>query len=206
MSLAVSRIGVLTGGGDAPGLNAAVRASVRTATLAGIEPVGIADGFDGLINPAGARVLQLRDVVGILRQGGTILGTTNRGQPMDAADRARRTHQCLDGCRALRLDALVVIGGDGSLAMASDLHECGMPVVGVPKTIDNDVAGTASTIGFDTAVATATDAIDKLHATAHAHHRVLVLEVMGRSRFPDRSSCSRSATSSSRSGRRPIRC
>ncbi len=185
MPPAVKRIGVLTGGGDAPGLNAVIRAVVKSATNAGIECIGLEDSFDGLVYPERSRLLSLRDVTGILRLGGTILGTTNRGNPFDypvnagtgSTDYSKR---CLDNARALKLDAIVVIGGDGTLSIAHEFHRRGLRVVGVPKTIDNDIVETTMTFGFDSAVAFATDAIDRLHTTAEAHKRVMVVEVMGR--------------------------
>ncbi len=181
----VKRIGVLTGGGDAPGLNAVIRAVVKTATNAGIEVVGLEDSFDGLIEPDRSRVLTPRDVTGILRLGGTILGTTNRGNPFAYPIRTSEgtrdySDRCVEMFHKMDLGALVVIGGDGTLAIAHKFHQRGVPVVGVPKTIDNDIAGTTNCFGFDTAVAFATDAIDRLHTTAEAHHRVMVVEVMGR--------------------------
>jgi len=181
----VKRIGVLTGGGDAPGLNAVIRAVVKTATNSGIEVVGLEDSFDGLIEPDRSRVLTPRDVTGILRLGGTILGTTNRGNPFAYPIRTSEgtrdySDRCVEMFHKMELGALVVIGGDGTLAIAHKFHERGVPVVGVPKTIDNDIAGTTNCFGFDTAVAFATDAIDRLHTTAEAHHRIMVVEVMGR--------------------------
>ncbi|HZT78043.1 MAG TPA: ATP-dependent 6-phosphofructokinase [Vicinamibacterales bacterium] len=181
----VKRIGVLTGGGDAPGLNAVIRAVVKTATNAGIEVVGLEDSFDGLIEPDRSRILTPRDVTGILRLGGTILGTTNRGNPFAYPIRTSEgtrdySDRCVEMFHKMDLNALVVIGGDGTLAIAHKFHERGVPIVGVPKTIDNDIAGTANCFGFDTAVAFATDAIDRLHTTAEAHHRIMVVEVMGR--------------------------
>jgi len=181
----VRRLGILTGGGDAPGLNAVIRAVVKSTCRRGIECVGIQDGFEGLLEPDRSRVLQPRDVTGILRLGGTILGTVNRG-----AD-PRRLVATSDGPKEygvrvaemagrLGLDALVVVGGDGTLAIAYHLCTLGVPIVGVPKTIDNDIVGTESSFGFNSAVEYATDAIDRLHATAEAHHRILVVEVMGR--------------------------
>ncbi len=181
----LKRIGVLTGGGDAPGLNAVIRAVVKSAVNAGVECLGLEDSFDGLIYPERSRWLTAKDVTGILRLGGTILGTTNRGNPfaypvstesgpVDYSDR------CVENFRKLGLDGLVVIGGDGTLAIAYELHKRGVPMVGVPKTIDNDIVGTTMTFGFETAVEFATDAIDRLHSTAEAHHRVMVVEVMGR--------------------------
>jgi 6-phosphofructokinase 1 len=185
VSIPIKRIGVLTGGGDAPGLNAVIRAVVKSATNAGIECLGLEDSFDGLIFPERSRRLTPRDVTGILRLGGTILGTTNRGNPfaypvetsdgpVDYSDR------CVDNFGKLGLDALVVIGGDGTLGIAHTFHTRGIRVVGVPKTIDNDIVETTMTFGFDSAVAFATDAIDRLHTTAEAHHRVMAVEVMGR--------------------------
>jgi 6-phosphofructokinase 1 len=185
MSFPVRRIGVLTGGGDAPGLNAVIRAVVKTAANAGIECLGLEDSFDGLIDPTRSRRLTTRDVTGILRLGGTILGTTNRGNPFaypgsTVTDMADYSALCVENVRKMGLDALVVIGGDGTLAIAYELHQRGIPIVGVPKTIDNDIVETTMTFGFDTAVSFATDAIDRLHTTAEAHHRVMVVEVMGR--------------------------
>src|SRR5437867_5773230 len=183
--MAVRRLGVLTGGGDAPGLNAVIRAVVKRAWNSGVEVVGLEDSFDGLIEPDRSRVLTPRDVTGILRLGGTILGTTNRGNPfvypvstsegvLDYSDRV------VDMFHKIGLDALVVIGGDGTLAIGHRFCDRGIPVVGVPKTIDNDIWGTTNCFGFDTAVDFATDAIDRLHTTAEAHHRTMVVEVMGR--------------------------
>jgi 6-phosphofructokinase 1 len=185
MSADIRRIGVLTGGGDAPGLNAVIRAVVKASFNAGIECVGLEDSFDGLIEANRSRVLTPREVTGILRVGGTILGTTNRGNPfaypIDTSEGSRDySVRCVEMSRQLGLDALVVIGGDGTLEIAHRLLEMGIPLVGVPKTIDNDIVGTTNCFGFDTAVAFATDAIDRLHTTAEAHHRVMVAEVMGR--------------------------
>lgn len=178
------RIGLLTGGGDAPGLNAVIRAVVKAAARHGAETIGIEDGFAGLLEPAHWRRLTLADLPGILRRGGTILGTSNRRGPLppppSTGGGLDHPTQCVKTFHTLGLDALVVIGGDGTLAIAHELHERGVPLVGVPKTIDNDIVETASTFGFDTAVSFATDAIDRLHTTAEAHHRVMVVEVMGR--------------------------
>jgi ATP-dependent phosphofructokinase / diphosphate-dependent phosphofructokinase len=179
------RIGILTGGGDAPGLNAVIRAVVKSAASHNCETIGIEDGFDGLLEQDRSRRLTLRDVTGILRIGGTILGTTNRGNPFAAAvetsDGPRDyPSRCVEMFHQLNLDALVVIGGDGTLAIAHEFSRRGLPIVGVPKTIDNDIAETTNTFGFDTAVSFATDAIDRLHTTAEAHRRVMVVEVMGR--------------------------
>jgi 6-phosphofructokinase 1 len=183
--MAVKRIGVMTGGGDAPGLNAVIRAVVKSAHNCACEVVGLEDSFDGLIEPGRSRVLTPKDVRGILRIGGTILGTTNRGNPFAypvATSGGQRDYseRCLEMFANIKLDALIVIGGDGTLAIAHEFWKRGMPVVGVPKTIDNDIVETTNTFGFDTAVSFATDAIDRLHTTAEAHHRVMVVEVMGR--------------------------
>src|SRR5215211_7575518 len=181
----IKRIGVLTGGGDAPGLNAVIRAVVKSAFNAGIEVVGLEDSFDGLLDPARSRVLTPKDVTGILRLGGTILGTTNHGNPFEypvdtPEGKVDYSDRVVDTFHKMGLQALVVIGGDGSLSIAHQFHLKGIPVVGVPKTIDNDIVGTTNCFGFDTAVAFATDAIDRLHTTAEAHKRILVVEVMGR--------------------------
>jgi len=184
----VKRLGVLTGGGDAPGLNAVIRAVVKSAANAGIECIGLEDSFDGLIEPGHSRVLTPRDVTGILRLGGTILGTTNRGDPFayppevtgDGAAPRDYSDRVVQMFHQMALGALIVIGGDGTLAIAHRFLQRGIPIVGVPKTIDNDIVGTTSCFGFDTAVAFATDAIDRLHTTAEAHRRILVVEVMGR--------------------------
>ena len=181
----VKRIGILTGGGDAPGLNAVIRAVVKAAAYHGIKTIGLEDSFDGLIEPDRCRVLAPRDVTGILRIGGTILGTTNRGNPfaypVETTGGTRDySERCIEMFRELKLDALVVIGGDGTLSIAHQFAERGIPLVGVPKTIDNDIVETTNTFGFDTAVSFATEAIDRLHTTAEAHHRVMVVEVMGR--------------------------
>ena len=181
----IQRIAVLTGGGDAPGLNAVIRAVVKTACNSGIECVGLEDSFDGLIEPGRSRVLTPHDVRGIMRLGGTILGTTNRGDPfaglIDTSDGPKDySDRCVEMFHKMGLDALVVIGGDGTLGIAYKFYQRGIPLVGVPKTIDNDIVGTTNCFGFDTAVAFATDAIDRLHTTAEAHRRIIVVEVMGR--------------------------
>src|SRR5581483_4251746 len=184
----MKRIGILTGGGDAPGLNAVIRAAVKTAIIQyGCEVLGIRDGYDGFLDKQGIIPLGLKDVSGILPRGGTILGAANRGNPfarevlqngrevtMDVSDEIIRAMRRSD------MDALLVLGGDGSLRIAHELYQKGLPVIGVPKTIDNDIGGTEVTFGFDTALNTATQAIDRLHTTAEAHHRVMVLELMGR--------------------------
>ena len=181
----IRRIGVLTGGGDAPGLNAVIRAVVKAGTNSNLEVIGLEDSFDGLIEPNRWRRLVPKDVTGILRIGGTILGTTNRGNPFlypieTSGGTKDYSSRCVEMFHELKLDALVVIGGDGTLAIAHQFAQMGLPLVGVPKTIDNDIVGTTNTFGFDTAVSFATDAIDRLHVTAEAHHRVIVVEVMGR--------------------------
>ena len=181
------KIGILTGGGDCPGLNAVIRAAVKTATHDyGWQVIGFLDGFEGMIHNH-AITLGPREISGILTRGGTILGTSNRANPFrymvskngkDAwVDYSKRS---LDTLKKLKIEALIVIGGDGSLTIAKQFQEKGLAVVGVPKTIDNDLNATDITFGFDTALHTATDALDKLHTTAESHHRVMVLEVMGR--------------------------
>jgi phosphofructokinase-like protein len=182
---AITRIGVLTGGGDAPGLNAVIRAVVKAAWNSGIETVGIEDSFDGLLELDRSRVLTPRDVTGILRLGGTVLGTLNTGNPLSSevmtSDGPRLyADRVIEMFHKLGLGALVAIGGDGTLDIAHKFCLLGLPIVGVPKTIDNDIVGTTNCFGFDTAVAFATDAIDRLHTTAEAHKRILVVEVMGR--------------------------
>jgi 6-phosphofructokinase 1 len=181
----IKRIGVLTGGGDAPGLNAVIRAVVKSACSAASNASASKTASTALIYPNKSRVLTLRDVTGILRIGGTILGTTNRGNPFvypvaTADGPVDYSHLCVENFRKMGLDALVVIGGDGTLAIAHELYKLGIPLVGVPKTIDNDIAETTMTFGFDTAVAFASDALDRLHTTAESHHRIMVAEVMGR--------------------------
>ncbi|HYL14335.1 MAG TPA: ATP-dependent 6-phosphofructokinase [Terriglobales bacterium] len=181
-------IGVCTGGGDAPGLNAVIRAVVHSAILKyRWKVIGIPDGFDGLIWPERSHELTLKDVSGILPRGGTILGTTNRGNPFQykTVENGREvvkdiSDQVIANARTLGMDAIITIGGDGSQKIARELFQKGMKLVGVPKTIDNDISATDVTFGFDTALHTATDAIDKIHTTAEAHHRVMAVEVMGR--------------------------
>lgn len=181
------RIAVLTGGGDAPGLNAVIRAVTKSAIgTFGWSVVGFEDGFEGCINGR-YRELDVDHVRGILPRGGTILGASNRCNPFwfantEAGETTPRDHS-RDVIRKIEqtgAEALVVIGGDGTLSIASELERLGLPCVGVPKTIDNDVPGTQVTFGFDSAVVTATDALDKLHTTAESHHRVMIVEVMGR--------------------------
>jgi ATP-dependent phosphofructokinase / diphosphate-dependent phosphofructokinase len=185
----IRRIGILTGGGDAPGLNAVIRAVVKAAIgHYGWDVVGIKDGFEGLILPGKTMALDYQSVRGILPLGGTILGTTNRANPFDypargaegQVERRSVAGDVIHRIEELGLDALVVLGGDGSLHIAQRLFEMGVPLVGVPKTIDNDVDCTDVTFGFDTALDVATEAIDRLHTTAESHHRVMLVEVMGR--------------------------
>ena len=188
MAQKVKRIAVNTGGGDAPGLNAVIRSVVLAALRRGWEVLGIRRGYEGLFDTEKVMLLDREAVRGITHVGGTILGTTNRGNPfempMQAVDGSRvlvdRSDEVVAGFRRLGLDALIAIGGDGSLRIAQGLAEKGLPVVGVPKTIDNDLSSTVITFGFDTAVTVATDALDRLHSTAEAHDRVFVVEVMGR--------------------------
>jgi 6-phosphofructokinase 1 len=182
------RIAILTGGGDAPGLNAVIRAAVKTAIQQyGCEVIGIRDGYDGFIDEQGIMPLRLEDVRGLLSRGGTILGAANRGNPF--ARKVVRggkeivvdvSEDIIKGIERLQLDALLVLGGDGTLHIAHELSHKGVPIIGVPKTIDNDIGGTDITFGFDTALTIATEAIDRLHTTAEAHHRVMILELMGR--------------------------
>ncbi|MFO8012668.1 MAG: ATP-dependent 6-phosphofructokinase [Phycisphaerae bacterium] len=182
------RIGILTGGGDCPGLNAVIRAVAKTLMHEhGAELVGFLDGYDGLVRDR-TMAIDWEAVSNILTQGGTILGTSNTANPFEWAEETEggemtvtdRAADALAVFEQHRLDGLVVIGGDGSMAIAGRLAECGVPVVGVPKTIDNDVPGTERTFGFQSAVNVATEALDRLHTTASAHHRVMVAEVMGR--------------------------
>jgi phosphofructokinase-like protein len=183
----LKRIGILTGGGDCPGLNAVIRAVAKAALGGGLEVVGIEDGYLGLIENR-LRVLGNKDVSGILTVGGTILGASNKANPANYAVRGPDgtwvmrdvRDQVVKHCHAARLDALVIIGGDGTMGGAADLVARGLKIVGVPKTIDNDLWATDTTFGHDTAVATASDALDKVHTTASSHHRVMVVELMGR--------------------------
>lgn len=184
----MKRIGVLTGGGDCPGLNAVIRAVVKSASVKyNFEVMGIEDGFDGLVLPNKTRTLTPWSIRGILPIGGTILGTTNRANPFEyKVTKDGKTEikdvsaEIIKRMESNGLDALVVIGGDGTLKIAYELFKMGCPIVGVPKTIDNDIPATDVTFGFNTAVATATEALDRLHTTAESHHRVMVVEVMGR--------------------------
>jgi ATP-dependent phosphofructokinase / diphosphate-dependent phosphofructokinase len=188
MAPTIRTIGIANGGGDCPGLNAVIRGAARSAILGhGWRVVGINDGFDGLIWPERTMPLTMESIAGILPRGGTILGTTNRGNPfryLVEEDGKAVTRDfsltCLENMEKLGLDAIIAIGGDGTLTIARDLGRLGIPIVGVPKTIDNDLCATEVTFGFDTALHVATEAIDRLHTTAESHGRVMVIEVMGR--------------------------
>jgi len=182
----IKRIGILTGGGDCPGLNAVIRAVAKKAINRGVGVVGIKDGYEGLVKGKGVR-LSYRAVSGILTLGGTILGTSNKADPFHYAIRKGKgfiykdlSKQAIANFRKWKLNALVAIGGDGTLSIGYRLFQKGIPVVGVPKTIDNDLMGTDITFGFDSALRVATEAIDKLHSTAQSHHRVMIIELMGR--------------------------
>jgi 6-phosphofructokinase 1 len=188
MAKPVRRIGVLTGGGDCPGLNAVIRAVTMGALACDLEVLGIEDGFFGLVENR-VRPLGIPEVGGILNVGGTILGSNNKFNPRSAVIgrdehgkpiKRDMTELCVNTLRVHGIDAMVVIGGDGTLTIANDFAQAGIPCIGVPKTIDNDLVGTDITFGFATAVATATDAIDKVRTTAASHHRAMVVEVMGR--------------------------
>ncbi|MDE3052820.1 MAG: ATP-dependent 6-phosphofructokinase [Gemmatimonadota bacterium] len=182
------RIAISTGGGDAPGLNAVIRAATLAAIHRGWEVLGVRRGYYGLLGEDEVVTLNADTVRGIAHLGGTILRTTNRGnpfrwpvpQPDGSVLEIDRSDELIESARQMGIEAVVTIGGDGSMHLARKLHDKGMRIVGVPKTIDNDVPGTASTFGHDTAVSTALDAIDKLHTTAESHDRVIVTEVMGR--------------------------
>ena len=189
----IKRIAITTGGGDAPGLNAVIRSVTLSALKRGWEVCGIRSGYDGIMHPedfpeGGLIPLNAKSVRGISHLGGTILGTTNRGNPfsydVEGADGKKVkkdiSQRLIDGFKEAKLDALVALGGDGSMAIANQTSKLGIRVIGVPKTIDNDLCGTIATFGFDTAVAFATDAIGRLHSTADAHRRVMIVEVMGR--------------------------
>lgn len=181
------RIGVLTSGGDCPGLNAVIRGVVKSSWQLGYDCVGFLKGYEGLHDPVRYRTLTPKNTSGILNQGGTILGSTNKGRfaaTVGVSDRIEIDPELLAGVRTtveqLGIEGLVCVGGDGSLAIAQQFHEYGIPVVGVPKTIDNDLSATAFTFGFDSAIECATNALDRLHTTAASHERIMVLEVMGR--------------------------
>jgi ATP-dependent phosphofructokinase / diphosphate-dependent phosphofructokinase len=181
------RVGILTGGGDCPGLNAVIRAVAKKLMIEhNAEIIGIKDGYEGLISNQ-YRTLRFEDLSGILTLGGTILGTSNIANPYRVVETENgktvikdKSKHVLANIKRLRLDCLVCIGGDGTMAIASKLYNDGVPVVGVPKTIDNDIRGTDVTFGFDTAVSIATEGIDRLHTTAQSHHRIMILELMGR--------------------------
>jgi len=181
------RIGILNSGGDCPGLNAVIHGVVGAANTLGWEVVGFRDGFEGLLPPGDYMMLDSDKTLGIMKLGGTILGTTNKGHfvakvgednvsqvPVEIVEKAKNT------LRHLEVGALIVVGGDGSLTTGLQLYQMGVPIIGVPKTIDNDIQATATSFGFDSAVATVVDALDRLHTTAESHKRVIVLEVMGR--------------------------
>lgn len=182
------RIGISTGGGDCPGLNAVIRGvTVSAINNYGWEVIGIQDGFEGLLDTSKTQVLKLKDVEGIIGLGGTILGTTNHGNPFKYPVKKNGTTEIKDlsdavlaNIKKLELDALIVVGGDGTQTISRDLWRKGAPIVGIPKTIDNDLLSTDVTIGYNTAVTIAVDALDKLHTTAKSHHRAMVVEVMGR--------------------------
>jgi ATP-dependent phosphofructokinase / diphosphate-dependent phosphofructokinase len=181
------KIGIVTGGGDCPGLNAVIRAVVKAAAKRGWESVGFVGGYEAILEPTRYMELQYQKLGDLLTKGGTILGTANRGRfsaKVGHGDTRQLPQDLIDGVRAtverMGLKGIVCIGGDGSLTIAQQLFEGGVPLVGVPKTIDNDLECTTFTFGFDSAVACATDALDRLHSTAESHNRVLVLEVMGR--------------------------
>jgi phosphofructokinase-like protein len=189
----IKRIAINTGGGDAPGLNAVIRAAVISAIHRGWECFGIRDGYNGLLEPkqypeGGLIALSRSKVRGITHLGGTILGTTNKGNPLKWPSKGKdgilrevdRTDELIKAFKKNKIDALIAVGGDGSLGIANILARKGLRVVGVPKTIDNDLDKTVITFGFDTAVSFATSCIDRLHSTAEAHQRVMIVEVMGR--------------------------
>lgn len=181
------RIGILNSGGDCPGLNAVIHGVVGAASQLGWEVIGFRDGFEGLLPPGDFMVLKPKDTIGILKLGGTILGTTNKGHfaakkgkgdiaevPAEIVAQAKQTMD------QLAIQALIIVGGDGSLTAGLQLYREGWPIIGVPKTIDNDLSATALTFGFDSAVSAVVDALDRLHTTGESHKRVMVLEVMGR--------------------------
>jgi phosphofructokinase-like protein len=181
------KIGILNSGGDCPGLNAVIHGVVGAADQLGWEVVGFRDGFEGLLPPGDFTVLKPKDTIGILKLGGTILGTTNKGHfaakvgkgdiaevPPEIVAKAKQTMD------ELGISALVIVGGDGSLTTGLQLYREGWPIIGVPKTIDNDLSATAFTFGFDSAVSTVVDALDRLHTTGESHKRIMLLEVMGR--------------------------
>lgn len=181
------RIGVLTSGGDCPGLNAVLRGVALAADKLNFEVLGFLDGFEGLLPPGNFMLLDRRTTSGIMPRGGTIIGTTNRGHfvaKVGAGDRAVVAPEIITAAKSVlrenRVEGLIIVGGDGSMTTALQLQEAGINCIGVPKTIDNDLEATAMTFGFDSAVASVVDALDRLHTTATSHKRVMVLEVMGR--------------------------
>ena len=181
------RIGILTSGGDCPGLNAVIRGVVKAADKLHWEVIGFIDGFEGMLPPGDYRILDRQSTSHIMSMGGTILGTTNKGHfisKIGTGEKLSVAPDVIEKARALleklRIEGLIVVGGDGSLTTAQQLFEHGFPIVGVPKTIDNDLEATAMTFGFDSAVASVVDALDRLQTTATSHKRVMVLEVMGR--------------------------
>ena len=184
----IRRIAINTGGGDAPGLNAVIRAAVLSARGRGWEVSGIHHGYAGLLDTSKIIPLDYRDVRGITHLGGTILGTANKGNPFEMPVKlpdgkesvVDRSDEVVENFHRLGLDALIAIGGDGSMRIAQKFQDKGIPIVGVPKTIDNDLTGTVVTFGFDTAATVATEAVGRLHSTAEAHERVFTVEVMGR--------------------------
>ncbi len=188
MSQSKRRIAINTGGGDAPGLNAVIRSIVLSSLGRGWEVLGIRKGYEGLLDTSKIMQLDRDSVRGITHLGGTILGTTNRSNPFEYPIKlpdsepqlVDRSSELVENFNRLQIDALIAIGGDGSMSIANRLAKMGIPIVGVPKTIDNDLSGTVVTFGFDTAVTVATEAIDRLHSTAEAHERVFVVELMGR--------------------------
>lgn len=180
-------VAILTGGGDCPGLNAVIRGVVRSAQKKNWRVLGIEDGFDGLISNRPARELDSKAVRGILQRGGTILGTSNHGDPLNypvkrdgKIERVDMSQVVIDNFNGLGADALIAVGGDGTLKIAQHLYKLGLNVVGIPKTIDNDLKATDVTFGYNSAVGVVTEALDRLHTTAESHHRVMVVEVMGR--------------------------
>ncbi len=176
------RVGVLTGGGDCPGLNAVIRAVTKCLILQhDADVIGIEDGYEGIIEQR-IRPLSYRDVSGILTRGGTILGTSNKANPFSYYKRGNAdvSAEVKKYCRSVGLDAIIVIGGDGTMSAAQGLAAMGLNMVGVPKTIDNDLVATERTFGFDTAVGIVTEAVDRLHTTAQSHDRVMIVETMGR--------------------------
>ena len=183
----VRRVGILTGGGDCPGLNAVIRAVVKAAISDyGVEAYGIEDGYDGLVKDR-IRPLSYDDVSGILTVGGTILGASNTANPFSYYDRDAgveepedRSDETIENFKRAGLDVLFAVGGDGTMTIAHQLVQKGLPVIGVPKTIDNDLCETDVTFGFDTAVQIVAEAVDRLHTTAQSHHRVMIVETMGR--------------------------